>query len=649
MGCRKRKGLPAEMTLLSQDLGSLDRARCSLYADKTEIYGVPEPNRTLYDLFQEGLKASYDDRFLGSRPDPDKGYEWQTYSQVETRVKMVGSSLYNRGFKVKDLVGVSSQNTAEWTILGLACDSQAITLVPLYDTLGEEGVKFILNQTELTILVVHPKTVAAYLKYLPEVPYLKTLVKLGSVSDEEKAQAKEYDVEILSWADFEAEAEGKMVEPHPPKPDDICTICYTSGTTGFPKGAMLSHANLALSVNAVLIQLSEQKIRKDDVHISYLPASHIFERLVQTAIYKVGGCMGYWQGDVKLLSSDLQALSPSIFPAVPRILNRLYDKVQAGVGSSGLKHAVFNIALNSKLKGVENGTVTRSSIWDYILFGKIQKLVGGNVRLIATGAAPLKPDILQFFRAALGAVVFEGYGQTECCGACSLTLSEDHSLGHVGGVLPSNQIKLESVPEMGYLAEENKGEICLKGPNVFQGYYKNEEKTKETVDKDGWLHTGDIGQWTENYALKIIDRKKNIFKLSQGEYIAPEKIELIYDRCPLVGQVLVYGNSLKSNLVAIIIPDELTAIAWAKSNGLEDKTFIEVCQSKALNEEILKQLTSIGRDGGLRTFELAKKIHLSSELFSVENDLTTPTFKLKRHNIAKFYQLQIDEMYEGLD
>jgi len=630
--------------------GTTEGSRISIHSKGT-LYGIDKPDRTLPDLFEEGRSITGDGRFLGSTA--GQGYTFISYNEADTIRKQIGSALIFRGLSKGGMVGISSQNTPEWTLLGLGGDTQSMTMVPLYDTLGEEGVKYILNQTELTVLFAHPKTLKSYLSYLPDTKSVKLLVKLPSheikeCTPEEMKAAEDHGVDLVTWDQFLQTGKDNPVAPNFPTPDDICTLCYTSGTTGFPKGAILSHRNLVSSTIAVMRQTDGAVMMKDDVHISYLPASHIFERLLQTSMIAVGGCMGFWQGDVKKLAIDMQALKPTIFPAVPRILNRLYDKVQTEVGASKLKSALFNFALNSKLKGVEAGYVTKSSMWDYIIFKKIQNMLGGHIRMMAVGAAPIKPTILQFFRAALGACVFEGYGQTECCGACTVTHYADHSLGHVGGPINSCQIKLVSVEEMGYLASENKGEVCIKGINVFQGYYKNEEKTKETIDEDGWLHTGDIGEWTSDWALRIIDRKKNIFKLSQGEYIAPEKIELLYDRSPLVGQCMIYGHSLKSNLVAIVIPDELATASWAESKGISE-SYEELCKRDDLKEEIMKQVNEKGRAGGLKSFELAKKIHLSHDLFAVENDLTTPTFKLKRHNIAKCYKEQIDSMYVGLD
>lgn len=654
LGCSSSKASSQNSGPLSKKApgSGEEKARISIHTTKSELYSVEDTEITLPDLFEQGRKITGDGPFLGTNVEGI--YSFISYNEADTIRRQIGSALIHRGLIKGDMVGISSQNTTEWCLLALGCDTQTMPMVPLYDTLGEQGVKYILNQTELRILLAHPATLPNYIKYLPDTPFVKMLVKLpdsagqDTCSEEEVNAARENEVEIVSWTEFLGSGQLHMCEPNFPTPDDVCTLCYTSGTTGFPKGAMLTHRSLSVTQEAVMCHLRDDRIVTSDVHMSYLPAAHILERLVQTAVIAAGASIGFWQGDVKKLATDMQALKPSVFPAVPRILNKLYDKVMLEVSGSKIKSFVFNCALNSKLKGVESGVVTKSSLWDLIIFKKIRNMLGGNIRLMAVGAAPIKPNILQFFRAALGAAVFEGYGQTESSGACSVTHFADYSTGHVGGPIGCCQIKLVDVEDKGYFASQNKGEICLKGLNVFSGYYKDEEKTKEAIDSNGWLHTGDIGEWTPNYGLRLIDRKKNIFKISQGEYIAPEKIELLFERSPLVGQCLVYGDSLKSSLVAIIVPEELAAKGWAQDRGISG-TLEKLCQLDELRDEILKQINENGKEGGLKGFEFAKKIHLAHEAFSVENDLSTPTFKLKRHNIAKQYKADIDMMYEELE
>lgn len=198
---------------------------------------------------------------------------------------------------------------------------------------------------------------------------------------------------------------------------------------------------------------------------------------------------------------------------------------------------------------------------------------------------------------------------------------------------------------MNYFASDNKGEICIRGANVMKGYYKNEEKTKETIDENGWLHTGDIGMWTEDGALKIIDRKKNIFKLAQGEYIAPEKIENVYVKAKPVMQVFVHGESLQATLVAVVVPDPESFVQWCNEQGLQGGDFSELCRRADVRKAVLDEMNKIGRASNLKSFELAKNIHIDSEPWTVENDLLTPTFKSKRPQLKKHYEAEIAKMY----
>lgn len=220
-------------------------------------------------------------------------------------------------------------------------------------------------------------------------------------------------------------------------------------------------------------------------------------------------------------------------------------------------------------------------------------------------------------------------------------------LGHVGVPLACNHVKLEDVPDMNYFSVNNEGEICIKGTNVFKGYLKDPEKTEEALDKDGWLHTGDIGRWLPNGTLKIIDRKKNIFKLAQGEYIAPEKIENIYIRSRAVLQIFVHGESLRSSLVAVVVPDPEALPSFAAKIGVKG-SFEELCQNQVVKEAILEDLLKIGKESGLKSFEQVKSIFLHTEQFSIENGLLTPTLKAKRAELSKYFQSQINSLYENI-
>lgn len=318
--------------------------------------------------------------------------------------------------------------------------------------------------------------------------------------------------------------------------------------------------------------------------LSFLPLAHAYERTTRNVIFPSGASIGYSRNDPKLLLEDLQNLKPTFVPMVPRLLNRLYDKVNAGVAASFvLKRKLFEAGINKKLHLLENGVVNRDTWADKIVFRKICNLLGGRVRRMTTGSAPVSADVLKFTMSVFGCVLGEGYGQTEA--TCAATFTDDATKeigGHVGKPLSCCAVKLVDVPDMDYYAKENQGEVCIKGPIVALGYYKMPEKTKETFDSDGWLHTGDVGQWTKEGNLKIIDRSKHIFKLAQGEYVAPEYLETIYTRSSFIAQCFVEGDPMKTCTVAIVVPDEETVVPWAKKNKING-SFIELCENEVCN------------------------------------------------------------------
>ncbi|GJZ83991.1 long chain acyl- synthetase 6, peroxisomal-like protein, partial [Tanacetum coccineum] len=345
--------------------------------------------------------------------------------------------------------------------------------------------------------------------------------------------------------------------------------------------------------------------------------------------------------DSMKLMDDMVSLRPTVFFGVPRVFNRLYAGITSAVQSSGvLRKRLFNAAYAAKRQAILDGK-NSSAMWDTLVFNKIQGMLGGRVRFIMSAASPLSPDVLEFLRVCLGCVFLEAYGMTENSCAISNMDFGDNLCGHVGSPSPACEIKLVDVPEMDYTSADQphpRGEICIRGPTVFQGYYKDEVQTREIIDEDGWLHTGDIGLWLPEGRLKIIDRKKNIFKLSQGEYVAAEKIENVYVNSKFVAQCFVYGmidftfisvsgDSLKSSLVAVVSLDEDAFKAWAAAEGIECKDFRQLCNDPRARAAVLADMTQVAKKAQLRGFECVKAVTLVVEPFTMENGLLTPTFK----------------------
>uniref|UniRef100_A0A8C7MLQ8 Long-chain-fatty-acid--CoA ligase n=1 Tax=Oncorhynchus kisutch TaxID=8019 RepID=A0A8C7MLQ8_ONCKI len=552
--------------------------------------------RTMYEVFLRGLVFAI------------------CFVKVADKAECIGSALLHRGHSQTGdkHIGIFSQNRPEWTISELACYTYSLVCVPLYDTLGLEAIEYIIDQAAVSTVICDLAEKARLILdcVSGKEHTLKTIVLMEAFDEELMARGQQSSIEILSLKDVE-----------PPTPEDLALICFTSGTTGNPKGGMLTHGNV---------------IANCALHAEPPRHSH-------GVILVHGARIGYFQGDIRLLMDDLKTLQPTVFPVVPRLLNRMFDKI-FGQANTPLKRWLLVFASRRKHAEMMNGIVRKDSLWDKLIFQKVQNSLGGRVRLMITGAAPVSPTVLTFIRAALGCQFYEGYGQTECTAGCTMSMPGDWTAGHVGAPLPCNYVKLVDVTEMNYFAANGEGEVCVKGPNVFKGYLNDPEKTKEALDQDGWLHTGDIGKWLPNGILKIVDRKKHIFKLAQGEYIAPEKVENIYIRSDPVAQIFVHGDSLQACLVGIVVPDPDFLPGWAKKKGIEG-SYLEMCASKEMKNAILEDILRLGKEGGLKSFEQVRDISLHTEMFSVQNGLLTPTLKAKRTDLRSHFREQIDLLY----
>uniref|UniRef100_A0A674AKJ9 Arachidonate--CoA ligase n=1 Tax=Salmo trutta TaxID=8032 RepID=A0A674AKJ9_SALTR len=593
--------------------------RSALLKDDALLEFYYDDTRTAYDMFQRGLRVAGNGPCLGFRK-PGEPYQWISYTEVAEQAQVLGSGLLGKGCQPnpEQFVGIFAQNRPEWIISELACYTFSMAVVPLYDTLGEEAMVHILNLAEISLVICDTEEKAESLlgnKEKGATPTLSCLVLFNDCSDAIVERGKNCGVEIL-----------ELTQLMPPKPQDLAVVCFTSGTTG----TICFYRSLCES--------------SSNVSISYLPLAHMFERMIQVvSMFCHGARVGFYQGDISLLMDDIKTLKPTFFPVVPRLLNRIYDKILGSV-TSPLRRAVLHYAVRRKQAELSSGVVRNNSLWDRLVFNRIQANLGGNLRFILTASAPISPTVLSFLRATLGCLIFEGYGQTECTAGCTFSMPGDWSAGHVGAPLPCAMVKLVDIPDMNYYTKNGEGEICIRGHSVFRGYLKDEEKTAEALDSDGWLHSGDVGQWLLNGTLRIIDRKKHIFKLSQGEYIAPERIENVYMRCVPVLQVFVHGDSLKSHLIGIVVPDPEVFIDWVKERGIIG-SYKELCQHPDVKKAVLEDMTAVGKEAGLKSFEQLKDLHLHPEMFSVSNGLLTPTLKSRRVDIRRVFQEQITNMY----
>ncbi|KAJ3121814.1 Long chain acyl-CoA synthetase 7 peroxisomal [Nowakowskiella sp. JEL0407] len=641
-----------------------------------ELVGNYPTIKTMYEGFQASLKFNPSANCLGFRPALELkkdgtirwgGYVWQTYRQISERRINFGCGLVklfreNVSKEIDDKgkwrLGLYSVNRPEWTIAEIATHAFSLVSVPLYETLGPDSVEFIINHAELSVIVCSIDKVADLLRMQSKIPTLKMIISMDPLNEGGMTVAGKHSTTpghvLRQWAldrgialfDFkEVESVGlrNRIPLRPPQPEDISTVCYTSGTTGNPKGVLLTHANVIASVRGAVNLALDPK--PNDVFMSYLPLAHVYERSIFSNCLINGVAIGYSRGDVTLLLDDIATLRPTIFISVPRLLNRIYDRIVAQTlnGPSQFRASLFRTALEAKTAHLKATGSFNHMFWDRLVFNKVRALLGGRVRFIMSGSAPISPEVLTFLRVCFCCEVVEGYGQTESTASISTSWMSDFDPGSVGPVYPSNEMKLVSIPEMGYTVHDKpypRGEVLVRGYNIFKGYLKDEAKTREVLSDDGWLKTGDVGLIDGKGRLQLIDRKKNIFKLAQGEYVAPEK----------------------SELVGVVVPDFEVCIADAKNRGwissstpdptpgaVPDAAIrLEIIKHPEFYKLVAKDLDRLAKENKLQGFEMIKAFKFEIELCSIENGLLTPTFKIKRFEAVEKFKTQIEEMYAEL-
>ncbi|KIL00658.1 hypothetical protein PAXRUDRAFT_821456 [Paxillus rubicundulus Ve08.2h10] len=639
---------------------------------RNAVFGLIDVNtpgifKTLPEVFDTGYNMSPDARLLGHRPvvstEPLKfgPYTWQTYREVDLRRRRIGSalhSLFQRGHIKADgleTVGIWSQNRPEWQLVEFALHAYGKVGVSLYDTLGRDSVEYIINHAQLGIIFTTADHIPALLKMSSKIPVLKMIVSFDPLNKQARdalfSWGETVNVQLKELSEIESYGEANLIDPLPASVDQIASLCYTSGTTGHPKGAVLTHGNLATSVYSNLFCLEYPPNFR---LMSYLPLAHIYERVVELTTLAVGGCIGFFTGDPLRLLEDAQYLKPHFFPSVPRVLNRVYQSAMAAGDVPGVKGALFRMAVQTKLDQLHATGINTHPIWDRLVFRKIRAVLGGDLMLVSTGSAPISPEVIDFLKIAFCCEVTEGYGMTENCGTCAHTFKGDPSCGGtIGPPQPVNELKLVDVPSMNYTSEDKpnpRGELCVRGSNCFTSYHKDEKNTTETM-KDGWVHTGDVAEVDSYGRFKIIDRVKNIMKLAQGEYVALEQVENMYSACPIVQQIYVHGDSLQSYLLAVVIPDPVVlaplASAIIGNNITPENTeaLKEAVKDPRVVQEVLNRLTKEAKRNQLAGFEFVKRIHLSMNAFNIEENTLTPTLKLRRKDAYAKFKTELDALY----
>ena len=563
-----------------------------------------------------------------------------------------------------DLVGIFANNCTEWVVSDLGCQMDTITTVTLYATLGPNAFKFICEQTEIKTILVTPDLVDMLCDFkqkfnLDKLTYA-ILFDLTTNCDSDKVLNRLKDAGFTAYSftkDFIKENNNvSQSDLNLSKPDTIMTICYTSGTTGNPKGVMLSQRNL-ISVLETVIDGGSIPVDEYAAHISFLPLAHIFERMVISGFMGIGAKVGFISGSVKTtLMEDIKYFGPTLLFTVPKVLLTIRNKVFEGFNKlSGWKKKLAYTAYYTKLDNYKKYGIVTHALYDLLVFKKIREMFGNRIKTVLCASAPLRKELADDFKVFLSVPVVEGLGMTELSGSPFCTNYNDYTNFTAGGVNWGARMLLKSVPDLGYTVDDEiegikcpAGEMCLKGPLVFHGYYKNDEENKNCFDEEGYFHTGDVGRIFPNYGngLKIVDRVKEIFKLSQGEYIIPAKLESVYSKSIYVSQIMIYGNPTKNKIIGIIIPDKKKC---AEELNMSIEDLVKDNKNEALINLIVKDFENLAREAEFNGLERLKYIIIDFDEFTNNNNCLTPTMKIIRKNVEKKYKERIDDLYDLID
>jgi long-chain acyl-CoA synthetase len=551
-----------------------------------------------------------------------------TQEFLETSMK-VSKSLVALGVNPNDKVALISNNRPEWNISDIGIMMAGAINVPIYPTISPSDYEFIFNDAEVKVCFVSDDELLAKVNKIKDgVPTLKHIISF------QKIEGTEYFEDFLERgseiATSEIDTRKAAINS-----EDLATLIYTSGTTGNPKGVMLSHQNI---VSNVVGSRERLPVDEHSKAVSFLPLCHIYERMV-LYLFMYTGVSIYYAESMDTIGDNIREVQPQVFTAVPRLLEKVFDKIMAkGSELTGIKKALFfwAVELGEKWEPYgQNGAwyEFQLSIANKLIFNKWREALGGNVKAVASGSAALQARLARIFNAAQ-IPVLEGYGLTETSPVASVNCFDNKGfmIGTTGRPLFNVEVKI---------AED--GEILIKGPNVMLGYYNRPDLTAEVM-KDGWFHTGDIGELVNGEFVKITDRKKEIFKTSGGKYIAPQPMENKFKASRFIDQIMVVGENQK-HPAALVVPDLEFCNEWCKRKGIEGGDYKALSQNAKLKERIWEDINEINQDFG--KFEQVKKIELCDAVWSIDGGELTPSLKLKRKFILQRCDNLMKSIYGG--
>jgi long-chain acyl-CoA synthetase len=568
----------------------------------------------------------------------DGRYVGITYDELYEKVELFACGLKSIGVKRGDKISILSENRPEWPIADLASLAIGAVDVPIFPTLTAKQIEYILLDGDVSIAVVSNSFQLNKVLRLRE--NLKGVRYVLSMNPAEKSS----DRWVLDFAEI-YELGRRERDRHrdefrswlsQAKPSDLATIIYTSGTTGEPKGVMLTHGNFVSNIKGALDHIP---INHDDTLLSFLPISHSFERMAGYYTALSTGAIVSYAESIETVAQNLIEEKPTIVTTVPRLFERIHAQVIKSIESgSAAKRRIFYWALNVGKRYVaerKRGFVspllrTYYALANRLVFSKLKARTGGRIKFFVSGGAALSRELGEFFE-AMGIMIVEGYGMTECSPVISANRLDDYKFGTVGKPLNRVQVKIA-----------DDGEIMTRGQHVMVGYYKNKEATEETIDKEGWLYTGDIGHFDSDGFLVITDRKKHLFVNSGGKNIAPQPIESLLQQSKFIDQIILIGDKRRFN-TALIVPDFDVLKEFAKDHDVYFSDSDSLIANEKINEVIRKDINELQKD--LAKYEQVRRFKLLSTPFTIEDGDLTPTLKVKRKVVEQRYSDVIESMY----
>ncbi len=583
-------------------------------------------SKTIADLLPSAA-AMHGNQSAVTYKDPSGQWVSKTFTEVGEIVRKLALGLIDLGIAKGDKVAILGNTRPEWTYFDFAALSVGATVVPIYQTNSPEECQYVLENSDAVAVVVEDESQLEKVRAVRgSLPKLQQILMMEGTADD-----------AISMSELSQRGEGRDVAQWEQRwsavtTDDICTIIYTSGTTGPPKGCVISHGNYR---SMLTMSVTESVQEEGETVYLFLPLAHSFALLIQLLSFDLGGNIAYWERDPLKIVPNLSEVKPEVFPSVPRIFEKIYTAATAD--ATGAKKGIMNwaIGVGKKVRAKERAgkdlgflLERQYKLADKLVLSKIRALFGGNIRVCVTGAAPINPEILRFFDGA-GVLILEGFGMTETSTAATIARPDAFKFGTVGRAFKNAEIRIA-----------DDGEILVKGPNIFQGYYKNPEATAETI-VDGWLHTGDIGELDSDGYLKITGRKKDIIITAGGKNITPANLEAEMKQSRWISQCVVIGDR-RPYLIALVTldPEEIVKLAEEKGWATDPAAIADQPEMRELIQEHMDEINK-----KFAQVEQIKKFEILPADLSQEGGELTPTLKVKRNVVNEKYEPQIEALY----